>query len=537
MIELPNLWSHQSGQVDEAREVVRTTTHRLNLNGKDETPDHVTIRSVIFQASAGGGKTRCAKWILGNSLNNMPNGKVLFAVHRRNLVFNASESFNDTPVLPHGVVMSNHETDWANRCFVASVDTLNNWWVEGKEYNEKAFVFDVVIIDECHFHLSKHVKYVKAHERRRRDLGLKPAIYIGLSATPANKQMHELFSTIVHGKSTQWLIDNDYLVPFKYYAGKQGKIDVLVKGSGRMGYTEDSVTKAMHGMAGDLVRDWIMHGNNQPTVGFFPTLAQAKQASEELAAAGIATAYIDGRTSDDNRAKVFAQIASGEIKYVCNVGVIEIGTNIPEVSCIQLCTKIGTRGRLEQILGRGSRKAQGKTHCIVIDHLENIAGVNGLGFFEDEWQWTIGQADPTEVGEGGTPIVVCPSCGVEYRGGLCKSCGYEPTPKELEPQGLVFSGTDMKEIIRKPKEQKQPKQQSMEKLMIGAIYAAVNRNMTFAQACHIARSNAKKQGQQFVTPASITVGSKTYQTPRYGSQESKRKVRSLFQFVEHIGKK
>ena len=254
-------------------------------------------------------------------------------------------------------------------------------------------------------------------------------------------------------------------------------------------------------------------------------------------AAGIATAYIDGRTSDDNRAKVFAQIASGEIKYVCNVGVIEIGTNIPEVSCIQLCTKIGTRGRLEQILGRGSRPSLGKTHCIVIDHLENIAGVNGLGFFEDEWQWTIGQADPTEVGEGGTPIVVCPSCGVEYRGGLCRSCGYEPTPKELEPQGLVFSGTDMKEIIRKPKEQKQPKQQSMEKLMIGAIYAAVNRNMTFAQACHIARSNAKKQGQTFVTPASITVGSKTYKTPRYGSQESKRKVRSLFQFVEHIGKK
>ena len=237
---------------------------------------------------------------------------------------------------------------------------------------------------------------------------------------------------------------------------------------------------------------------------------------------------------------MFKQMAIGEVTYTCNVGVIEIGTNIPEVACIQLCTKVGSRQRLEQILGRGSRNAPGKVDCIVIDHLGNIAGVDGHGWFEDEYQWVIEQAKPIAVGEeSGRAIVTCPKCKIEYRGGKCSApvCDYEPTPRELKAQGLAFSGTEMKEIIRPTKEKAKPKQQSMEKIIENSIYATAHRNGPFSQAFVIARKKAESQGQKFVLPATITVHDKTYEMPGYGDPNGKRKVKALFDFVKHIGRK
>jgi len=83
MIELPSLYGHQEDLRDKTREALRK-------RGR-----------VILTAPPGVGKTRMAKWILGASANREPNenqtGRSLFAVHRRGLVDNASNSFDEEP--------------------------------------------------------------------------------------------------------------------------------------------------------------------------------------------------------------------------------------------------------------------------------------------------------------------------------------------------------------------------------------------------------------------------------------------------------
>ena len=95
-------------------------------------------RRVIMTAPPGAGKTRMAKHIIDRKLSSKvadgQTGRVLFAVHRRGLVENASDSFNEEPAIDHGLIMSGIPTTFHKRCQVASIDTLNSWWCSSEGF-------------------------------------------------------------------------------------------------------------------------------------------------------------------------------------------------------------------------------------------------------------------------------------------------------------------------------------------------------------------------------------------------------------------
>ena len=107
MVIQPTLYDHQG-------DMVSTLRKSISKN-----------RASILQAPPGTGKTRIAKWMLGAAANREPKpdqtGKSLFAVHRRGLVDNASNSFGESPELPHGILMSGVEHNTSERVQVASV--------------------------------------------------------------------------------------------------------------------------------------------------------------------------------------------------------------------------------------------------------------------------------------------------------------------------------------------------------------------------------------------------------------------------------
>ncbi len=514
MVILPNLYDHQMSQKDAAKTALRTH------------------RAVIMAAPPGTGKTRMAKWILGSSLNRHPldgeSGHSLFCVHRRGLVENASDSFSEEPKLPHGVLMSGHEPETYRRVQVASIDTLLSWFVTEKRWTS-TMTFDLVAFDECHSHFPKLKALLDVQDMRRQELGLKPTFVLGLSATPAAKGLADLFGAIVPGPKTQWLIDQGYLSPFRYFRATQGNLDALVKSSSADGYTKDSVCEAMKGLSGDLVRDWKQIAEGRATVGFFPRLDQARQAQQDLIDAGIDAEYVDGQTDDEERRRLFRALNNGVIQYLCNVGVIERGTDIPRVQCVQLCTAIGTRERYLQMIGRGSRVHPEKKDCLVLDHGGNV---QRHGFFEDDIPWTLDMSRAKECPLNDRPTMECPRCHEIYRGGKCKECGYEPTRKEREAQGLEFDGSELKEIVRStaPKTIK-----SAEQLMIIALYKAGNSELTYQQALGIAYGMARSQGTVFNVPKMVVVGGHAYRMVPWKSPDAPRKVKVLYPFTNGGG--
>lgn len=505
MIDLPNLRDYQTDFVAKLRQSMRVNNR------------------VIACMPTGAGKSTVAKYIIGSSYNK-GSGRAVIAVHRRGLVDNIVDTFNRAPRLPHGVIMSGRTPNWSERVQVASIDTLLSWYVDGDYKSETTF--DLVSYDETHTHVTKFAKWLEAHDAKRVELGLKPAFVIGLTATPMAKGLVSVYQEIVKGPTVQWLIDNGHLVPFRYFQARHlGRLDKL-KPSGDKGFTDKSLQEAFDGLAGDMVKDWKEKADGRQTVGFFSRLSHAQEAMETFNAAGVAAEYIDGNTSDDKRKILFSGLQNGDYQYLCNVGIVDRGTDIPAIGCIQLCTAVNSIQRLIQILGRGARPNPGKSNCIVIDHGGSISRLNT--FFEDDIEWVLEAEREKDLTHDPKPVISCPSCGVQYRGGTCSKCGYSPTDKERKAQGLEFTGGELVEITKR---EKKPKKQTCEQLLVSALYRAGKSGRTWKQAWGIANSEAKKQGMKFRVPREFTVGEKVFQSIPYGDPDGARRVSGLFDGV------
>jgi DNA repair protein RadD len=511
-IALPSLYPHQ----ESIRDHVRAS---LSKHGR-----------VILCAPPGIGKTRTAKWVLGASLNRQPgeraSGKSLFTVQRRSLVDNATWSFMEEPGLPHGTIMAGEDTDYGKRIQVASIDSLLSWFIDNDEY-QTDITFDLITIDEAHSHHNKFARFLKYHDAKRESLGLHPSYIIGLSATPQAKGLADVYKEIVLGPSTQWLIDNHYLSPFRYFRATQGELGLLVKRGNE--FTKDSEAAAMDGLAGDLVRDWKKYAEGRPTVGFFPRRSHAKDAAEQLEAAGLRVAYVDGNTPDEERRQIFNGLNKHYIDYLCNVQVVERGTDIPNIQCVQLCVAIDSVVRYRQMIGRGSRVHEGKNDVIILDHGGNV---RRLGFFEDDPQWSL-DITTRDPGEHKTrPTIECPCCNAIYRGGRCKYCGYEPTQRERLAQDLDFDGRELKEVVR---EEKKTSVKTAQELMISALYTAGKSGRTWKQCCGIFKRMNRKQGTNFRVPSEVEISGYKYRCIRYGSDDQNRRVSVLYPFTASRG--
>lgn len=506
VIELPSLYSHQETMRDEVR--ASLARHKR----------------VVLCAPPGTGKTRLSKWILGSYANRPQlddeSGRALFAVHRRGLVDNASNSFGQGPTLPHGLVMSGRKTNLAETIQVASIDTLNAWYCDNGQYTGDTY--DLIVFDEAHAHISKLRSLLGPHDAKRAAHGLKPAFVLGLSATPQHQELNQVFQSIVKGPSPQWLIDNRYLKPFRYFRGTPGNASLLVKSGDD--YTDQSVSAAMQGLAGHMVEDWFRLAKGRATVGFFPRRTHAAEAVELFRAAGVNAVYLDGETPDEDRLQMFDDLNEGRIDYIANVGVIERGTDIPRIGCVQMCVFIGSIVRWLQMIGRGSRIHPDVEDCLVLDHGD---GVKKGWFFEDTVQWSLDWGERPAKTHQAAPTIQCPKCRLTYRGGKCK-CGYEPTKKERKSQGLDFVGGELKEITRDEKTKKPKEPKTNEQLLVSALYRAGRANLTFGQAWFIAKEAAKKQGTEFTVPARFEIGGITYKSIPYGHDDSKRKVSATY---------
>jgi len=502
MIELPNLREYQSEFVGSLRQAMR-------INNR-----------IIACSPTGSGKSTVAKYIIGASQAKGDNRAVI-AVHRRGLVDNISDTFLREPYLPHGIIMSGRNTDWSKRIQVASVDTLLSWYVDG-DYQSKT-TFDLVVYDEAHTRVSVFAKWLDAHDRKRAELGLKPAFTLGLTATPMASGLGDVFQQIVKGPSVEWLIDNKFLVPMQYFqATHLGKLNKLVANSKKDAFTIDSLKEAFDGLAGDLVDDWKEKAFGIPTVGFFSRLSHAREAMEVLNSKGVSAEYVDGKTSDTRRRILFQGLQNGDYTYLCNVGIVDRGTDIPAIGCIQLCTAINSVTRLIQILGRGARPNPGKDRCIVIDHGGSITRLQT--FFEDDIEWSLSAKKEQDIDREPRPVITCPGCGVQYRGGICRSCGHTPTKEERESQGLEFVSGELVEIKRESK----PKRQTCEQYLVQALFKAAQTGLTWKRAYMIAKKEAAKNGIKFKVPSKFTVGGREYASIGYGDPRGDFQVSYLY---------
>ena len=347
MSEAITLRDYQQGAIDKLREALAAGYKRP-----------------VMQAPTGAGKT-----VIAAALVNMAREKgkrVIFAVPAISLINQTVERFRANGIFDIGVIQADHEmTDPDQPVQVCSVQTL------ARRTIPKA---DLVIVDECHVMFKLYDKWMNEEQW----LGIP---FVGLTATPWARGMGAKgrWDHLIVVTTTNALIDQKSLSDFKVYAPAHPDLSGVKTVAGD--YEMKGLASVMDkgNLVADIVSTWLARGESRPTICFAVNRLHAKHIETQFREAGVSAEYMDAFTDLDDREAIIKRFSNGDTKVICNVGVLTTGFDA-DVRCIILARPTKSEILYVQMIGRGLRTADGKDHCLILDHSDTTLR---LGFVTD----------------------------------------------------------------------------------------------------------------------------------------------------------
>ena len=106
---------------------------------------------------------------------------------------------------------------------------------------------------------------------------------------------------------------------------------------------------------------------DRKTVVFLPLIATSQKFKDILIEHGFKAAEVNGNSED--RAEILADFEKGKYNVLCNSMLLTEGWDCPSVDCIIVLRPTKVRSLYSQMIGRGTRLAEGKDHLLILDFL------------------------------------------------------------------------------------------------------------------------------------------------------------------------
>lgn len=394
MSTLATLHPHQAQSLEGLRDALRSGDSR-----------------VVLQAPTGFGKTVVAAHIVAGCLERSK--RVAFCVPSLGLVDQSFERFCENGIDPSeiGVIQGDH--DWRRPHAPVQICT-------GQTLARRSTpICDVVVIDEAHIRLDVYDRWMAAEDG--------PKIFIGLTATPWARGMGRTWQRLVKSISLAELIRLNHLAPFRVFAPSHPDLAGVktVAGDYHEGQLAERMNKPQ--LVADVVSTWLERGEGRPTLCFATGRKHAQAIRDRFAEFGVLVAYIDADTPRSQRDQIGRDLATGQVKVVCNIGTCTTGIDW-DVRCISLARPTKSEILFVQMIGRGLRTADGKNDLLIFDHSDTH---NRLGFVTDIDHDELDDGSPRKSRSGDSerkePLPkCCPQCVSVVPAGerSCGECGY-----------------------------------------------------------------------------------------------------------------
>jgi DNA repair protein RadD len=384
-----------------------------------------------------GGKSLVMAAFIEGVLKTWPDQRLLVVTHVRELIAqNHAEMLGLWPEAPAGIYSAGlGRRDARARILFAGIQSIH-------DKATRIGHADLVLIDEAHLIPGRSNTMYRRFLRDLKAINPKLKV-IGLTATPFrldSGMLHEgenaLFTDIAYEVSVRDLIDQGYLCPL---VSKQTETRLDVTGIGSRGgefiardledaVDQDVITRAAVGEViahGEARRSWL---------AFCSGVRHATHVAEEFRRRGVTCATIFGETPRDERDRIIAAFKRGEIRVLASMGVLTTGFNAPAVDLIAMLRPTKSAGLYVQMAGRGTRLAEAKENCLVLDFAGNVRRHGPIDL--------VRPTRPGGPGDGPPPTKTCPECDtiVAIAVQECPDCGYEFPRREtkLEPTASLL---------------------------------------------------------------------------------------------------
>jgi superfamily II DNA or RNA helicase len=390
----------------EPREFQHVAHQNLRLAAKDH-------RCQLIMAPTGAGKTYLALRIINEALKR--NKRAIFVCDRITLIDQTSKVAYGYGMPDHGIIQGNHWMTNKNLNFqIASAQTLASRGWGDEEY-------DVIVIDEAHTMHKIWTEYIKTCTAR----------VIALSATPFAKGLGGLFSNLINAATMHDLVNQGVLVPMRVFSCT--KIDM--RGAKTFGgeWSDHAVEERGLEIIGNVVMDWIQHGDNQKTIIFGATINHCEDMARQFNNSSINAAVFCSDTKPEDRKTILDEFRKpdSKIRVLLSVEALSKGFDVPDIGCICDCRPLRkSLSTAIQMWGRGLRSHPGKKECRLLDFSGNI-----IRFQEDFTDIYFNGLDALDKGEKLDKTIrkdeeekepsKCPKCGNSPFYKRCMSCGYE----------------------------------------------------------------------------------------------------------------
>lgn len=221
--------------------------------------------------------------------------------------------------------------------------------------------FDAIIVDEAHHCLSDSYQRVLNH--------FSGAKVLGVTATPDRGDMRNLgqyFESLAYEYSLPRAIREGYLSPIKALTLPL-TLDLSAVGVQSGDFKAGDLGTALDPYLQSIADEMLIHCADRKTVVFLPLVATSQKFRDILNARGFHAAEVNGNSED--RAQILADFDAGKYNVLCNSMLLTEGWDCPSVDCVVVLRPTKVRSLYCQMVGRGTRLAEGKDHLLLLDFL------------------------------------------------------------------------------------------------------------------------------------------------------------------------
>jgi len=434
------------------------------------------FRRILLVLPTGGGKSVIFSKLIQSA--NQKGNPVLFLVHKRELVYQASDHM-DKEGVQHGIIMAGEPMNKMKQVQLASTLTL---WTRAKRHERIDMPpAKVVVVDEAHRTGSKTYNQILDD--------YDDSILIGVTATPVRKNGRGLgnqFEKMIVISSISELQELGFLCQVEYMVPNIPDLSEVDINDGE--FVEEQLQEVMDNkhLVGNIVDHYIKFAKGRQAVLFAAGVRHSIHLRDRFRMKGIAAEHIDANTNTAERDEIHDRFEKGEIQVICNYAIYTEGVDMPELSCVINARPSRSIVFHLQSIGRGLRPKKDGGNCLVIDHSGNVLR---MGPVEMDHEWSLDEFEviydrdasneERKEREKKETEYICSNCGTMFESEpRCPTCG--------EP--LAKIGRDIKVAkgeltLYKPKLKKKDKEPSKEE-----------KQLWYSMFLHYAKSKSYQDG-------------------------------------------